>query len=39
VVPKLMEQETQEDEENAGEGIETQVEWHDQPLHSGGTLG
>jgi hypothetical protein len=28
--------ETQEDEENTRERIETQVGWHDQPLHSGG---
>jgi len=35
-VPQPTEQETQEDEENTRERIETQVRWHDQPLHSGG---
>jgi hypothetical protein len=34
--PKPTEQETQEDEEHTRERIETQVGWHDQPLHSGG---
>jgi hypothetical protein len=34
-VPKPTEQETQEDEENTCERVETQVRWHDQPLYSG----
>ena len=33
--PKLMEQENEKNEEPTGERIDSQVGWHDQPLHSG----
>ena len=35
-LPKPTEQESQENEDNTHEQRESQVESHDQPLHSGG---